>query len=161
MGCGKTTLGRGLAKSIGYDFIDLDRFIENKNFKTIAQIFENYGEAGFREKEGMALEEVCEYSNIVLATGGGTPCFGRNMELMNDRGLTVFINISPQELASRLIKSKTPRPLINGLNEKDILHFVNKKLDERRTFYEQAQIAIEHNSPKVQMLIDAINEQYN
>lgn len=158
MGCGKSTLGLGLAKALGFEFIDLDKFIENRNFKSISEIFEKYGEEGFREIECKALKEVCEFSNVVIATGGGVPCFGDNMNLMNSSGMVVFIDIPISELVRRLIKSKTSRPIIKDLNERELMRVAESKLAERRPFYEQAQIVIRHINPSVEMLVSVINE---
>src|SRR5690554_5919230 len=103
MGSGKTTVGKKLAQSLSLSFIDLDDFIQNKYRKTIADIFADLGEEGFRKIESKALREVSEIEDVVISTGGGAPCFYDNIEVMNNAGVTVYIEVDPQELASRLM----------------------------------------------------------
>ena len=98
MGVGKTTLGKALADRTGLSFIDLDLFIEGRYRKTIRQIFEAEGEEAFREIERKALHEVAEFEDIILSTGGGTPCFFDNMTYMNRVGTTVYLKASPEAL---------------------------------------------------------------
>lgn len=142
MGCGKSTLGLNLAKSLGLSFIDLDKYIEERNCRTVPQLFEELGESGFRNKERQALEEVSQFSDVVIATGGGAPCFFDNMELMNATGITLFMDIDPAILAERLLKSKTDRPLIRGKNREQLVHFITETLQKRVPFYSKAQIRI-------------------
>lgn len=142
MGCGKSTLGLNLAKSLHLSFIDLDKFIEERNCRTVPQLFEELGESGFRHKERQALEEVSQFSDVVIATGGGAPCFFNNMDLMNDTGITLFIDIDPAILAERLLKSKTDRPLIRGKNREQLEHFIKETLQKRVPYYSKAHIRI-------------------
>lgn len=142
MGCGKSTLGHRLSKHLDLQFVDMDHYIEERNCKTIPQIFEEEGEAEFRNKEKKALEELSEFNNIVIATGGGAPCFFDNMELMNQTGKTVFLNISPDILADRLLNSKTERPLIKGKSREELVSFIDETLNKRNEFYKQAKYHI-------------------
>lgn len=142
MGCGKSTLGRKLSKHLGLQFIDMDHYIEERNYKTIPQIFAEEGEAEFRKKERKALEELSEFNNIVIATGGGAPCFFDNVELMNRTGKTIYLNIDPAVLADRLLKSKTERPLIKGKSHDELVAFIDETLKNRNKFYRQAKIEI-------------------
>jgi len=143
MGSGKSTLGRKLAQVNGCHFIDLDKYIEERHCQTVPQIFAKEGETAFREKERNALLEVSEFSNVVVATGGGAPCFFDNMTLMNHTGITIFLDIAPGILAQRLLKSKTDRPLIRGKSPEELQRFIAENLDRRRPFYEQARIKID------------------
>ena len=102
MGVGKTTLGKALADRTGLSFIDLDLFIEGRYRKTIRQIFEAEGEEAFREIERKALHEVAEFEDIILSTGGGTPCFFDNMTYMNRVGTTVYLKASLEALTERI-----------------------------------------------------------
>lgn len=142
MGCGKSTLGRKLSKHLDLQFVDMDHYIEERNYKTIPQIFEEEGEAEFRLKEKKALEELSEFSDIVIATGGGAPCFYDNIELMNQTGKTIYMNISPDILADRLLKSKTERPLIKGKSREELVAFIDETLKKRNEFYKQAKYQI-------------------
>lgn len=142
MGCGKTRLGKRLAQHLGIQFIDMDDHIEERNCKSVPQIFATEGENGFREKERKALEELSAFTDIVIATGGGAPCFFDNIDLMNKTGATVYLNIHPDILATRLMKSKTERPLIKGKSKKELVAFIDETLKKRNEFYTQAQYQI-------------------
>ncbi len=138
MGCGKSTLGRSLASELNLTFIDLDSFLEEKYFKTIPQIFAEEGEESFRRKERNVLEEVCGFDDVILATGGGAPCFFENMELMNKSGFCVFLDVDIPSLVSRLIHAKIERPLIKGKSPEELHKFIEGLLVKRRPFYEKA-----------------------
>lgn len=84
----------------------MDHYIEQRNCKTIPQIFAQEGEEEFRKKERKALEEISAFSDVIIATGGGAPCFFDNIDFMNRTGITIFLNIDPDILASRLMRSK-------------------------------------------------------
>ena len=142
MGCGKSTLGRRFAEHLNVQFVDMDHYIEERNHKTIPQIFEEEGEAEFRNKERKALEELSEFTNIIIATGGGAPCFFDNINLMNQTGKTIYLNIDPAILADRLLKSKTERPLIKGKSREELVAFIGETLKKRNEFYKQAKFQI-------------------
>lgn len=142
MGCGKSTLGKRLSKHMGVQFIDMDHYIEKRNCKTVPQLFEEFGEEGFRERERKALEELSEFTDTVIATGGGAPCFFDNIDLMNRTGKTIYLNIHPEILASRLLKSKTERPLIKGKSREELIEFIDETLRKRNKFYKQAKYEI-------------------
>lgn len=142
MGCGKSTLGRRLSQHTGMQFIDLDKYVEERNCKTIPQIFADEGETEFRKKEQKALSEISEFTNVIIATGGGAPCFFNNMDLMNRTGKTIYMDIHPEILANRLLKSKTERPLIKGKSRDELVAFINETLKKRNQFYRQAQYSI-------------------
>lgn len=140
MGSGKTTVGKQLARSLSLEFIDLDAFIENKYRKTVPQLFEERGDSGFREMERLALLEVSAFENVVLSTGGGAPCFFDNMDLMNRTGTTIYLQAEPDELAERLIASKTVRPLIVGKSKEELIPFITEHLTQRERYYKSAHI---------------------
>ena len=91
MGVGKTTIGKQIAQGLGREFVDMDLFIENRYHKAVSGIFAEKGEDFFREIEHRILQEVAQFENTVIATGGGTPCFFDNMDLMNRTGITVYL----------------------------------------------------------------------
>jgi shikimate kinase len=138
MGSGKSTMGRALASELDLTFIDLDSFLEEKYFKTIPQIFAEEGEESFRRKERKVLEEVCSFDNVILATGGGAPCFFDNMKLINKSGFCVFLDVDVTSLVNRLIHAKTERPLIKGKSPEELHEFIEGLLAKRRPFYEKA-----------------------
>jgi shikimate kinase len=120
----------------------MDHYIEERNLKAIPQIFEQEGESEFRNKERKALEELSEFTDIVIATGGGAPCFFDNIDLMNHSGKTIYLNIDPAILADRLLKSKTERPLIKGKSREELVAFIDETLKKRNEFYKQAKFQI-------------------
>jgi shikimate kinase len=158
MGCGKSTLGRRLAKHAGLQFIDMDHYIEKRNCKTVPQIFDEEGENEFRKKERKALEELSVFTDLVIATGGGAPCFFDNMELMNRTGKTIYLNIHPKILATRLLKSKTERPLIKGKSKQELVQFIDDTLKKRNEFYLQAHHQITKPDVDLNEVIELVNE---
>lgn len=142
MGSGKSHLGWKLANHLGMQFVDMDNYLEERNCKTIPQIFAEEGEAEFRKKERKALEELSEFTDLIIATGGGAPCFFDNMDLMNETGKTIYLNINPKILADRLMKSKTERPLIKGKSRDELVAFIDETLKKRNEFYSQAKFQI-------------------
>ena len=142
MGCGKSTIGRKVAALLGTNFIDLDKYIEERNFKSVPDIFAQEGEAAFRLKERQALQEVAEFEEIVVGTGGGAPCFFDNMQLMNEAGITIYLAPDNETLASRLLRSKNERPLIAGKSKEELLTFIQQAIEKRAPFYEQSKIII-------------------
>ncbi|WP_316791389.1 shikimate kinase [Pedobacter frigoris] len=141
MGCGKSTLGKKLATKLGYDFIDLDQQLEKEIGDSVGNYFAAHGEDAFRRQEKKTLQDYNYPANIVVATGGGAPCYFDNMEWMNANGKTVYIEMSPVALAKRLESGKEKRPLIKNLNEAELIAFIEAKLAEREVFYKQASIS--------------------
>lgn len=142
MGSGKSTFGKKLASRLRLNFIDLDEFIENKTGKSINEIFAENGEQHFREFEKECLSEVSLLPDTLISTGGGTPCFSDNMNLMNDAGVTIYLQISPKGLFSRLVHAKTKRPIIKDMTDDELMVFIEKHLSERETFYQLSKITI-------------------
>lgn len=140
MGCGKSTLGRNLSAATGIRFIDLDHYIEARFHRTIREIFAERGEDGFRELERKMLHEVADFEDIIVACGGGTPCFFDNMEYMNDHGITVMLDTSLDKLHSRLIRGRHKRPLIANKTDEELRLFIVEALQERMPHYNKAQI---------------------
>lgn len=138
MGAGKTTLGRALAKELGIEFIDLDSYIEKRMCKSIAQIFSEKGEEGFREIERRLLHETGEFENVVISTGGGTPCFFDNIEYMNNQGTTVFLDVPVERLFIRLSIARKKRPLIMNKSDEELRSFIAEQLGKRLPFYSKA-----------------------
>lgn len=141
MGSGKSSLGRKLARRLSYDFIDLDEYIENQENRTIDTIFSDQGESHFRILESKAIKQINQ-ENLVISCGGGTPCFHDNMEFMNQNGTTIYLDVQPQILASRLINSKNQRPLLANLNESEIANKLSILKAQREAFYNKANLKI-------------------
>ena len=143
MGSGKTYWGKIWAQKKGLDFYDLDEIIEEKEGRSIATIFEKEGEVYFRKTETEALHTFSEKDNCIIACGGGAACFNDNIRWMNENGTTVYLAASPQYILSRVKEEeKGKRPLINKLNEAELLFFIEQKLKERELFYKQAKIIL-------------------
>lgn len=157
MGCGKSTIGRKIAAIMGISFVDLDKYIEERYFKTVPAIFAEEGEQEFRNKERNALLEVSQFEDIIVGTGGGAPCFFDNMEVMNNSGVTVYIAPDTPVLAARLLKSKTERPLIAGKSHEELILFIGDALKKRAPFYEKSKIIIRgENDLDPQQVIEKI-----
>ncbi len=140
MGSGKSTLGRFVSQLTGLRFIDLDTYIEGRYHMTVSQIFAQYGEAGFREREQAMLREVADFEDIIIACGGGTPCFFNNMEIMNAGGTTVFLDTGIDRLHERLMRGRHKRPLIAGMESEQLRKFITESLAKREPFYSKAMI---------------------
>ena len=138
MGAGKTTIGHAMAKEMGLQFYDLDWYIEMRFHRTVAQIFEERGEEGFREIERNMLHEVAEFENVIISCGGGTPCFFDNIEYMNRQGTTVFLEASVDVLHTRLTIARTQRPLVAGKSEEELRAYINEMLSRRLPYYSRA-----------------------
>lgn len=140
MGSGKTTVGKVLAKKLGLPFFDLDDYIETTEGKTITEIFETEGQIRFRKKEHEHLNRLLnDIDEMVLATGGGAPCYSGNMKTILDATPNVFyLRVTIPELVNRLTPEKASRPLIVHLSETEMPEFLGKHLFERSHFYSKA-----------------------
>lgn len=146
MGTGKSYWAQKLSGAHNMDWIDLDSQIEKDASMTIKEIFEIRGEVFFRTEERDVLHKLSEFNNIIIATGGGTPCFHDNMKWMNDHGITIWIDEPIETLAERLKKEKAHRPLIKDLDDEELFHFLSIKLSERSKFYDQCQHHLQGNN---------------
>ncbi len=138
MGAGKTTLGKAFAREMNLSFVDQDWYIEERFHKTVQEIFAERGEQGFRELERQMLHEIAEFENVVISTGGGAPCFFDNMDFMNQKGETVFLNVAPEVLFSRLKLASQNRPILRGKTNEELKAFIAKALEKRAPFYSKA-----------------------
>lgn len=159
MGAGKTTIGKVLSKLIGLTFIDLDYYIEGRFRKTVAQLFAERGEEGFRSIERNMLHEVAEFEDVLVSTGGGTPCFFDNMEFMNQQGTTIYLQVSVDELASRLEVCKHTRPVLKNRTGEELKAFVAENLSGRLPFYQKASIVFDANELMTEADAYALSEQ--
>lgn len=143
-GSGKSTFGKRLAQQLNFVFMDLDHVIEKESGKTIGNIFEEEGEGKFRELESFYLEKCLnEIEGFVLATGGGTPCFNDNMELINKKSVSVYLDVSLNEINLRLHKDRLGnRPMFAGLGEGEIILKLKNLQSQRDVYYSQAKIKL-------------------
>lgn len=149
MGVGKTTFGKKLAAALGLEFVDMDEAIELMEKKTVSEIFESMGEARFRELEQHWLKNFEQHGKLV-ATGGGAPCFGNALELMNDKGITIYLQRPAAELTHRLFHAQKKRPLLKDRSKDELLAYVSDVLRQRELFYEQADIILDRNQQTVE-----------
>lgn len=147
MGVGKTSIGKNLAKILDYIFVDLDDYISENEQVSIPDIFQEKGEIYFRTKEAKYLRQlIASHEDIVLALGGGTPCYSENMNFLNNskKTCTFYLKLSITSLVDRLTSEKTNRPLIAHLNKREeLIEFIGKHLFERNTFYNRAKYTID------------------
>lgn len=147
MGSGKSTLGRRLAAQLGASFVDMDRAIEEQAGMSVSEIFAAQGEAEFRKMERQFLMQQGATETLhIVATGGGAPCQGDNMEVMNRVGRTAYLKMAPAQLLKRLGQAgREKRPLIRGMGDGELLEFITRNLALREPFYERAQLVIDCN----------------
>lgn len=161
MGSGKSTVGKALAATLDYSFVDLDYFLEQKHQCTVPELFKSKGVKAFREAEHQALKEVIQKkSPTVLSLGGGTPCYHNNMGLIkNTTPYTFYLDASPKSLASRLFPHRFDRPLIAHLKtEEELKLFIAKHLFERQNFYLQASHKLDVSSLDVANLLEQLKK---
>lgn len=157
-GTGKTYWAQRISVLKNIDWIDLDAEIEKESNLSIQAIFETEGEAVFRKKEAEALRKLVEFKNIVIATGGGAPCFHDNMKVMNETGVTIWIDESVEVLVERLKAGRDHRPMIRGMNDDQLIEFVERKLKERESFYSLAQYRLNDRHLNQQEIIKIIEQ---
>jgi|GEM_PF-184511 len=160
MGSGKSSVGKSLAHALDYSFVDLDHAIETSDDRTVATIFASRGEIYFRKKEATVLKEIlATENNLVLATGGGTPCYGAVMQSLNENPAvhTIYLKVSLEVLTNRLFQERAQRPLIAHLETKALLNdFIRKHLFERSYYYSQAKTVIDVSTLSVEAATEAI-----
>jgi shikimate kinase len=159
MGCGKSKLGKQLAKKLNHEFIDFDELIEEQSGKKISEIFKDDGQQAFRNIETEILKSIVECKETVVSTGGGTPCFFDNMRLMNESGITVYLRMPAGSLFHRLAESKANRPLIAGLTDLKLMDYIIETLGEREHFYMQAQHVVRGENLKADKILELLKIQ--
>ncbi len=155
MGCGKSRKGKELAKKLNWLFVDIDQEIERKTGISINEYFAKYGEDKFRELESNMLKHYPYPPNAVIAVGGGLPCFYDHIDWMNSKGITVYLEMDPAALVSRL-KNREKRPLIKDMDDETLLNFIKEKLKERSPYYDKAKISVSGLNLDIANLIKAI-----
>jgi len=141
MGSGKTTLGRAVSIATGLPFIDLDQWIEEHQGCPVSTIWQRHGEQTFRRLEREALELLSKRCDVIVACGGGTPCFFDNMNLMQRRGITVWLDASRPRLLSRLREAQQQRPLIAAIDsDSELDAYIARGLQDRHPHYSRAEV---------------------
>lgn len=138
MGSGKSALGRQLAGLLQAGFLDLDEMFEERYHICIYDFFAKYDEGNFRRIERELLLETADFGNMVISTGGGTPCFYDNMKFIRDNGISVYLRMTSGELAERLKIVRKKRPLLKDLSSDAFEEWISVQLKIREEFYNQA-----------------------
>ncbi len=158
MGCGKSVISKKLSNFIKIPFVDLDEMIEKKCQMPIEKIFSTKGELYFRKTENQLLIELLEDKcNLIISTGGGTPCYFNNLELLKNKNvISIYLKSSIDTLFDRLINEKKNRPLIAKLKDEDLKEFIAKHLFERSYFYNQATYTVNVDTKNSEEIINNI-----
>ena len=158
MGCGKSSLGRKIAKRGRMRFVDMDSVIEEREGASVSDIFHYQGETYFREKERELIEELAvAQDDVVISTGGGVPTWQDNMARMNEIGECVYLRRTAEQSASRLSPhGRQIRPKLRGLNDEELVAFMTANMAEREPFYAQAKHCVDCVSLSDEELIEKI-----
>ncbi|MCX2838674.1 shikimate kinase [Salinimicrobium sp. MT39] len=162
MGSGKSSVGKALATHLSVKFLDLDAKICAEENKTIPEIFSTNGEIYFRRKEAEVLKKLLEREeSYVLSLGGGTPCYGKNMQLIKNTAsvTSIYLKTGLLQLKERLIVEKDSRPLIQDLKTPEVLEdYIRKHLFERTFYYNQSDLTVLTDSKSVEEVVHKVVE---
>lgn len=157
---GKTTTAQWLSQKLGWAFCDLDQLIEERENKSIMELFSAIGESKFREIEADLLRSTGAFSHCVISCGGGTAAFMGNMDWMKSKGLTLFLNTSLDVLVQRIVKNQQSRPLFLGVNKGEIKGVLTEIAKNRGVYYSLSKIVWNKSEPS-DMLYSAVNQFVN
>ena len=144
MGTGKSTLGRKIARCTELPFLDTDKMVEEAEGAAVADVINFAGEEYFRQAERRALEQTADYESAIISTGGGLPVWGDNMAWIAEHGVSVYLKRTPEQILSRLSPhGRAKRPKFRGLNDEELLAFMQTHLAEREPIYEQAHVVVD------------------
>ncbi len=153
-GSGKSTWGKKIAKAFQYTFVDLDKLIELNEKLSIEDIFHIKGEEYFRDLEHKYLLKTIVMNNVVISCGGGTPCYNNNMNLINENGISFYLNGTIGLLLDRILNSKRQRPMFLGLEKDNIEKKIEELLRIRTPFFEQAHYSFNIPQETVQSFVN-------
>lgn len=160
MGSGKTTVGSLLSLYLGKQFYDLDEIIFTWKKQDIHNIFIKKGESYFRRIETDVLHFFKSIKKkIVISTGGGTPCYSNNINILNSLGKTFYLHLFSKEIFQRLRYQKHKRPLISYLSDDKLLFFIHKHLSNRIKYYDKSNYKIEIGSSFPEEIAFSIHNQ--
>ena len=145
--CGKSTIGYWLSKKINYPFVDVDRYLEEKENKIISDIFSNEGEEYFRELETKYLKELSEKEGIIISTGGGAVKNKENIDILKENGIIVFLNRTIDDISR---ENHRNRPLLQNPDN------IRKLYDERIKLYRRYADIIIKNDDSMDVIVDRI-----
>lgn len=157
MGCGKSTLGRRLARRLHAAHADTDTLVEQREGASVSDIFRYEGEEHFRTLEREALDEAVAGGCGVISTGGGLPLWRDNMERMNTAGVTVYLRRSAASIARRLSPyGRRKRPRLQGLSDDELVAFMERDIAVREPFYSRAQLVVDCDASSDEEIMDRI-----
>ena len=145
--CGKSTIGYWLSKKINYPFVDVDRYLEEKENRIISDIFSNEGEEYFRELETKYLKELSENEGIIISTGGGAVKNKENIDILKENGIIVFLNRTIDDISR---ENHRNRPLLQNPDN------IRKLYDERIKLYRRYADIIIKNDDSMDVIVDRI-----
>ena len=161
MASGKSAVGKVLTASLNMQFIDLDSFIEEKEQLSVPEIFSMKGEIYFRKKEGQYLQELLDLNeDTVISLGGGTPCYGNNMDFIENKSVSFYLKASIDTIFERLKNETSQRPLVSAIGTDNLKEYIAKHLFERAPYYERANHTILVNNKNVIQIVDEIRLLY-
>ncbi|MFM2386734.1 MAG: hypothetical protein RL660_1491 [Bacteroidota bacterium] len=162
MGCGKSHWAKMLSREVNMPAFDMDNIIEDLSSESVYDLFYEKGEAYFREVEHQVVQDLARINKgYLIACGGGTPCFHDNMNLMNERGATIYLKASPEFLFNRLVKGRLNRPLIAMYDNVELRQFIEAELQEREAYYNQATSIINIEAITLPIFVQTISKCLN
>jgi len=157
MASGKSSVGKKLANNLNLPFVDLDDYIVEKYNTSIRLLMYDKGQDKFREIERDTLNELIDkYDDVVISTGGGTPCFFDNMKKMNAAGKTIYLEVDIPTLVDRLMHSKKDRPLIWGKTREDLTVYAKELFERRLDYYNNAKYKVSGKNFKLDSITELI-----
>lgn len=158
MASGKSAVGKILAKKMNLQFIDLDDFIEKKEQLTISEVFKAKGEIYFRQIEGVYLKELLNLTeNCIISLGGGTPCYGNNLEMIKKTSTSFYLKASINTIFDRLKHETSQRPLVATIGIDNLKEYIAKHLFERAVFYDKATFTISVDEKNLEEISEQVD----
>jgi shikimate kinase len=160
MGSGKSTIGPILANTLGYEYVDVDRFIEQKTQKEIVEIFRTEGEKAFRLLERNVLHDLTKLDHSVISLGGGTIANEENCQIVSQNGILIYLKLSPEEILQR-VQYRSDRPMLkdadgNPLQAQELEKRILELLSAREPFYSRADVIIHADDMRIGVTVDEI-----
>ncbi|MEI7499447.1 MAG: shikimate kinase [Bacteroidota bacterium] len=156
MASGKSYLGKLLAEKLGYLFLDIDHLFEKRFRISVLDFFMKYDEDSFRKIERSLLHETLDHDDVVISTGGGTPCFFDNMRFINKGGISIYLHCEIPTLVNRLLHVKRKRPLLKDITAAELEEKVKLQLEERAFYYNQANYTIDMENLDINIILEWI-----
>ena len=157
MAAGKTRMGQELSALTGYPFVDTDELFEERYRISIADFFDRYNEDSFRKIEKALLRETLGYQDAIVATGGGTPCFFDNMDLIKKNGTSIYLKMDLISLVDRLLVVRKKRPLLKNKSATELESYIRTQLAEREPYYSQADFTVDAEKINVNDILRLIS----